>query len=89
MSIGSSSRARRIDIAGDSRPWTSTPIATSGPTASRIAPTTAAARRIVTEESTGSVGSSGATFIAVKPAATIARAESAYSSGALPRGPFA
>ncbi len=90
MSSGSSSRASLIGaIAGDSRRWTSTAIDTSGPTASRIAPITAAQSRIVADESTGSVASSGATFIAVNPAATIARAEIAYSSGVVPRGPFA
>ncbi len=72
MSNSSISRANRIDIAGASRPWTSTPIATSAPTSARIAATTSAARRIVTEESTGSVASSGATLSAAKPASTIA-----------------
>ena len=48
-----------------------------------------AARASSPSESTGSVASSGATFIAENPAATIARAESAYSSGVVPRGPLA
>ena len=89
MSSASTARAKLIDIAGERRPWMSMPIAMSGPTASRMAATTSTAARFVAEESTGSVGSCGATLSAVKPASAIRRALSAYSSGDVPRGPFA
>ncbi len=86
MSSSSSSRANRIDIAGESRPCTSTAIATPAPTVARISATTAVACRIEAEESIGSVGSRGATFIAVNPASVMRRALSAYSSGRFTAG---
>ena len=82
MSSASSARARRIDIAGERRPWTSTPIAMSG--ADRV-PNGGDDRRSrgesSTEESTGSVGSSGATLSAVKPESAIRRRALGVLSG--------
>ncbi len=66
------------------RPWKSTPIPMSGPTASRTVATLCTQRSTLSQESTNCISAVPFILTAVNPRSTAARAAAAVSAGRSP-----